>query len=63
MIDLLVKRPETNPDLGSYPVLWEFGVAFAVLGGAWWFLKLRPMHQRATYLAAEPDRLSGSPSA
>jgi amino acid transporter len=52
MIDLLVKRPETNPDLGSYPVLWEFGVVFAVLGGAWWFLKLRPMHRRATDLAA-----------
>jgi amino acid transporter len=59
-VDLAVRRPTTNPDLGGYPVLWEFAVAFVVLGGGWWFLKLRQRQARpadAAELGSTPEGL------
>jgi amino acid transporter len=52
-IDLFAKRPQTNPNLGSYPVLWEFIVVFAVVGGAWWYLVLRRRGDEPVDLAPE----------
>jgi amino acid transporter len=36
-IDTMWKREATNPDLGPFPILWEFVVGLLVVGAAWWF--------------------------
>jgi amino acid transporter len=41
LVDSLWRRPETNPDLGPLPVIWEFAGVTLILGAAWWFLYLR----------------------
>jgi amino acid transporter len=41
IVDAAWKRDVTNPTLGPFPVIWEFGVVTLVVGLAWWFLYLK----------------------
>jgi amino acid transporter len=56
LLDALWPRAATNPDLGPFPIIEEFGVALLVLGGLWWYgaLRRRP--------AAPLDPESGTPA-
>lgn len=57
-IDLFAKRPATNPNLGSFPVLWEFAVVFAVLAGGWWVFVLRGRSAPVDTAPAEPTAVT-----
>jgi len=56
LLDALWPRAATNPDLGPFPIIEEFGVALLVLGGLWWYgaRRRRP--------AAPLDPESGAPA-
>jgi amino acid transporter len=41
LLDALWPRAATNPDLGPFPIIEEFGVTLLVLGGLWWYGALR----------------------
>lgn len=41
IVDAMWRRPDTNPDLGPLPVIWEFAIVTLAAGAAWWFLVLR----------------------
>jgi len=41
LIDALWARPETNPNLGPFPVIWEFAAVILIVGGLWWYASLR----------------------
>jgi hypothetical protein len=37
LLDALWPRAATNPHLGPFPIIEEFGVALLVLGSLWWY--------------------------
>lgn len=59
LIDAVWARPETNPNLGPLPVIWEFAAVILVAGALWWYAVLR--HQAsATPTADSAPRIAGS---
>ncbi len=52
LVDALWARPETNPNLGPFPVIWELAVVIVVLGAIWWFAALRGQTRSSSEAAA-----------
>ncbi len=60
LTDALWARPETNPNLGPFPVIWEFAAVIVIVGALWWYGGLR---RRLDIVPAEPGPTPRTPSA